>query len=40
VEFATGNKPLAEFDSFLREVERLGLARYLALKQQGYDRAK
>lgn len=36
--FITGNLPFTQWDSFLSELERMGLADYLALQQAAYDR--
>ena len=39
VAFITGNKPLLEWDSYLQELEKMGLAEYLKGSQEAYDRS-
>lgn len=39
VAFITGNKPLSEWDSYLEELEKMGLSEYLKVSQEAYDRS-
>lgn len=39
VAFITGNKPLSEWDSYLQELEKMGLEEYLKVAQTAYDRS-
>lgn len=39
VAFITGNKPLSEWDSYLQELEKMGLDEYLKVSQEAYDRS-
>lgn len=39
VAFITGNKPISEWDSYLNELEKMGLAEYMAVSQTAYDRS-
>ena len=36
--FASGDRPLSEWDDYIAEFEQLGLAEYLELQQAAYDR--
>ena len=36
--FVTGDRPLSEFDSFLQDLESMGLSRLTEIKQAAYDR--
>ena len=38
VRFITGDRDLAEWDSYLRDLERLGLKRFLQIYQESYDK--
>lgn len=40
VEFATGNRPLSDYDNFLKELDGMGFQEYLTLVQSAYDRAQ
>ncbi len=40
VAFITGNKPLSQWDSYISELNKMGLADYLAASQTAYDRTK
>jgi len=36
--FVSGNRPVDEFDDFVKEVNRLGMSKVLKIKQAGYER--
>ena len=36
--FVMGDKPFSEWDSYVKELEDMGLAQYLEIKQGAYDR--
>ena len=38
VAFATGKRPLTDWDKYLAELENMGLPRYLEITQAAYDR--
>lgn len=38
VAFITGNEPLSKWDSYLKELEKMGLEEYLAASQKAYER--
>ncbi|MFV0400664.1 MAG: hypothetical protein ACK5LX_08610 [Oscillospiraceae bacterium] len=38
VAFITGNRPISDWDNYVAEVESIGLAQYLEVSQQAYDR--
>ena len=40
VAFVTGNRPLSDFDAFLKEVDQAGLERYIQIVQAAHDRTK
>lgn len=40
VRFITGDRPLSEWDDYLKELEACGLERYLEIEQSAYDRAE
>lgn len=40
VAFVTGNKPLSQWDSYLSELNKMGLEAYIATTQAAYDRTK
>lgn len=36
--FIVGDKPFSEWDSYLKELENIGMSRYIEISQQAYDR--
>ena len=38
-EFITGNRSLNDWDGYLKTLKEMGLERYVALRQSGFDRA-
>ena len=37
-EFVTGNRPLSDWDSYLSELENMGLSEWLSVAQTAYER--
>jgi len=40
VAFITGNKPLSDWDNYLKELDKMGLKEYMSVSQAAYDRTK
>lgn len=40
VAFITGNKPITQWENYIKELEKMGLADYIAASQAAYDRDK
>ena len=40
IAFITGNRPLSQWDSYIAELNKMGLSEYLAAAQAAYDRTK